>query len=124
MSFNLQTFKNQTAQLSVNLDAKIAECANKIQENLKDGRFDRLPYFMNLAGKYSASKKFYDYCSKAHDDIQKEDLILYWARRLTDYSGDASSGRENDFRRSEMDGQKEAVAEILNLLEFGSSISL
>lgn len=124
MTFDLQTFKNQTAQLSANLDSQIAECSSKIQAHLEDGRFDRLPYFVNLAGKYRASKKFYDYCEKSHPNIQKEDLILYWARRLTDFSGDTSSGRENDFRRSEMDGQKEAVAEILNLLEFGSSLSL
>jgi hypothetical protein len=124
MSFDLTKFKTQTAQLSANLDSKIAECKKTILGFIEAERCDRLPYFVNLAGKLQAAKDFFDSCQNAHPDITKETLIFYWARRLASYSQDTYSGRENDFRRSQMDGEKEAVGDILNLLEYGSCGSL
>jgi hypothetical protein len=124
MTFDLTKFKTQTAQLSANLDGKIADCKKPILKNIEAERYDRLPYFVNLAGKFQAAKSIFDACQNAHPEISKESLIFYWARRLASYSQDTYSGRENDFRRSQMDGEKEAVGDILNLLEYGSCGSL
>ena len=124
MIFSLETFKSQTAKLSANLDSKVAECKKSILANIEAERYDRLPHFVNLAGKFQAEKSIFDACEKAHSEITKETLTLCWARRLVNYSNDTYSGRENDFRRSQMDGEKEAVGNILDLLEYGSCGSL
>ena len=77
MTFDLTKFKTQTAQLSANLDSKIAECKKSILTNIEAERYDKLPYFVNLAGKFQAAKSIFDACQNAHPDIAKETLILY-----------------------------------------------
>lgn len=78
----------------------------------------------NIIGTTEGYARIMRDASKASEKWEKQPLILYFARQSSNHSSDQWSGRCNDFRRCMIDGEKQAIRDILDLLEHGSCLSL
>lgn len=128
-TFDINEFKEQCQHLLKKAEQRISDLkegtAKKLQPEFSD-KFsaEDLADRANMVGIAQGYVNITKEMTKAHDKIDKLTLSLYLGRHLANSSRDTWSGRGNDFRRSVADGEKQAIRDILDLLEHGSCLSL
>lgn len=127
-NFDINKFKEQCQILLARAEKKIATVKESMTALLLPENSEYSPervadYLISLTTAEGYARPMKD-ASKVHEKWKKQPLILYFARQASGFSNDQWSGRNNDFRRCLNDGEKQAIRDILDLLEHGSCLSL
>lgn len=127
-TFDINKFKTQCQTLLSTAENRIAVLKKAMADCLNP---ENTKYDVEIVASHLISlsttegyARFMESASKAGEKWHKQPLILYFARQASNYSSDQWSGRNNDFRRCLNDGEKQAIRDILDLLEHGSCLSL
>lgn len=127
--FDIQKFKQSCQTLLTRAEQSMADLKESSLEYLKEGNSDRfssedLADRANAIGITTGYLKIMKEMLSAHEQIDRLTLALYIGRHLASSSRDTWSGRGNDFRRSMIDGEKQAARDVFDLIEHGSCLSL
>lgn len=127
--FDISKFKANTQTLLTKAEKRIAELKESTAKKLLPEFADKfsasdLADRANILGTTEGYASVMRRASNTSEKCDYQFILLYFSREGCGYSNDQWSGRCNDFRRSVNDGEKQAIRDILDLLEHGSCLSL
>lgn len=128
MEFDIKKFKEQCQTLLTRAEDRIATTKESMEAFLspENDKFscEKLADYLIVIATTEGYARIMKEASNASEKWEKQPLILYFARQASNFSNDQWSGRNNDFRRCLDDGKKQAIRDILDLIEYGSCLSL